>query len=104
MYFFLNFRRVYKTALELEVLKYVTEVSSAAHRKVMRMARPGKMEYQCESEFLNYCYSVGGCRHVSYTCICCTGDNGAILHYGHAGAPNNYILKDGDIWYIQLIN
>ncbi|KAJ8983068.1 hypothetical protein NQ317_007110 [Molorchus minor] len=87
--------RVHKTKYELEVLKYVIEVSSAAHRHVMRITKKGMYEYQCESEFLNYCYKIGGCRHVSYTCICGSGTNGAILHYGHAGCPNDYPLRAG---------
>lgn len=94
-------RRVVKTDLELAVIKYVVEVSSEAHKKVMRFAKPGKSEYQCESEFLNHCYGVGGCRHVSYTCICGTGENGAILHYGHAAAPNDRFIKDGDMWFVS---
>lgn len=97
------FRRVVKTNLELDVMKYVIEVSSAAHRKVMRMAKVGRSEYQCESEFLHYTYSVGGCRNVSYTCICGSGTNSAILHYGHAGAPNDRFIKEGDIWLISPI-
>ena len=57
----------------------------------MRQVKSGKItrEYQAESEFMSYSYSVGGCRHVSYTCICGAGRSGAVLHYGHAGAPNN---------------
>ncbi|CAH0562011.1 unnamed protein product [Brassicogethes aeneus] len=94
--------RVYKTDLELEVIKYVVEVSSAAHRKVMRFAKPGLFEYQCEAEFLNHCYAVGGCRHVGYTCICGSGVNGAVLHYGHAGAPNNYPLKETDMCLFDM--
>ncbi|KAJ8923531.1 hypothetical protein NQ315_010109 [Exocentrus adspersus] len=81
--------RVYKTHFEINVMKYVTEISSAAHMQVMRIAKPGMYEYQCEAEFLRYCYKIGGCRHMSYTCICGSGPNGAILHYGHAGVPNN---------------
>ena len=34
-----------------------------------------------------------GCRHVSYTCICGSGRSGAVLHYGHAGAPNDQLVK-----------
>lgn len=97
-YEFYVFRRVIKTDLEIEVMRYVVETSSTAHRKVMRMAKPGKSEYQCESEFLHHNYSVGGCRHVSYTCICGSGTNGAILHYGHAGAPNDRFIKAGELW------
>ena len=60
--------RVIKTEMELEVLRYVSRVSSAAHRHVMRCIKSGKItrEYQAEAEFMNYSYSVGGCRHVSY--------------------------------------
>ncbi len=36
--------RVIKTALELDVLRYVAGVSSAAHTQVMREVRPGMME------------------------------------------------------------
>lgn len=95
---FVYFRRVYKSELEIEVIKYVVEVSSAAHRHVMRLAKAGLYEYQCESEFLNYCYKNGGCRHSAYTCICGSGINSAVLHYGHAGCPNNYQLKEGMLW------
>lgn len=64
--------------------------------------RPGVSEFQAESEFLHHSYSVGGCRHVSYTCICGTGDNSSILHYGHAGAPNDAVLKDGDMCLFDM--
>lgn len=66
----------------------------------MKYTRPGRHEYQCESVFLHWCYEKGGCRHVSYTCICGSGDNSAVLHYGHAAAPNTRKVKDGDIWLV----
>ena len=40
--------------------------------QVMRAIRPGKYEYEMESLFKHLCYSRGGCRNVSYTCICPT--------------------------------
>lgn len=94
--------RVIKTDLELDVIRYVVEVSSQAHRLVMRAAKPGVSEYHCEAVFLDHAYRVGGCRHVSYTCICGSGTNSAILHYGHAGAPNNRVIRDGDMCLFDM--
>jgi Xaa-Pro dipeptidase len=94
------FSRVIKSDLELKVLRYVNKISSDAHIHVMRTVHSGMMEYQAEATFLNYAYLVGGCRHVSYTCICTSGDNGSILHYGHAGAPNDRCINDGDMWSV----
>lgn len=90
--------RVIKSPEEIEVLRYVCKISSEAHKVIMRSMRPGIAEYTAEAWFLQYIYSEGGCRHMSYTCICGSGHNSSILHYGHAGAPNNKIIQDGDIW------
>ena len=79
-------------------MRYVTKVSSDAHKAVMRKVRPGLLEYQAEAEFLRYIYDVGGCRYVSYTCICGSGYTSSYLHYGHATAPNNKVMNDGDMW------
>lgn len=89
--------RVIKTEMELEALDYVARISSAAHRHVMREIKSGMREYQAEAEFLKYAYFHGGCRHVSYTCICGSGKSGAVLHYGHAGAPNDQPVNENDI-------
>ncbi|KAF4518494.1 hypothetical protein B566_EDAN006499 [Ephemera danica] len=91
--------RVIKSPMELEVMRYVTRVSSEAHKLVMRRARPGMYEYQCEAEFQKYVYYNGGCRHVAYTCICGSGVNAAVLHYGHANAANDKEIHDGDILF-----
>ena len=89
--------RVFKTAEELEVLRYVADMTCKAHMEVMRQCRPGLREYQMEAVFQHYVYDQGGCRNCAYTCICATGPNPAVLHYGHAGAPNSREIKDGDI-------
>ncbi|XP_053608429.1 xaa-Pro dipeptidase [Plodia interpunctella] len=94
--------RVIKTPAEIEVMRYVCKVSSDAHKQVMLFARPGLMEYQCESVFLDHCYRVGGCRHVSYTCICGSGHNAATLHYGHAAAPNCKMIRSGDMCLFDM--
>lgn len=96
--------RVFKSPAEIEVLRYVAKVSSDAHKKVMRMkfGEGNKYEFQAESTFLDHCYSVGGCRHASYTCICGVGSNSAILHYGHASAPNSREIKNGDMCLFDM--
>lgn len=94
--------RVIKTAAEIEVIRYANRISSEAHQKVMRKVRPGMTEYQLEAMFKEYSYYVGGCRHVAYTCICGTGDNGSILHYGHAGAANDKTIADGDMCLLDM--
>jgi len=94
--------RVIKTDMELDVLRYTCEISSKAHIDVMRKIRPGMTEYQGESIFLHYSYYNGGCRHASYTCICGSGTNGSVLHYGHAGAPNDKIIRDGDMCLFDM--
>jgi len=94
--------RVIKTAAEVEVMRYTHWVSCMAHVEVMRSCRAGMMEYQLESLFQHHTYTHGGCRHMSYTCICACGPNPAILHYGHAGAPNNRLLAPGDMALLDM--
>jgi len=77
-------------------------VSSEAHIAVMQHTRPGQFEYQQESLFKHWCYYNGAVRNVSYTCICASGHNSAVLHYGHAGAPNDRQIKDTDMCLFDM--
>ncbi|XP_037104305.1 xaa-Pro dipeptidase [Syngnathus acus] len=94
--------RLIKTDMELEVLRYTNKVSSEAHKIIMKSVKPGQKEYEMESLFQHYCYTKGGMRHTSYTCICGTGNNCSILHYGHAGAPNDKTIMDGDMCLFDM--
>ncbi|XP_010447846.1 PREDICTED: xaa-Pro dipeptidase [Camelina sativa] len=94
--------RVIKSSLELQLIQFANDISSEAHIEVMRRVTPGMKEYQMESMFLHHSYMYGGCRHCSYTCICATGDNSAVLHYGHAAAPNDRTFEDGDFALLDM--
>ena len=94
--------RVIKTPREQAVLRYVAALSSEAHIAVMQAARAGMAESQLESLFKHWSYYYGGCRHASYTCICASGGNGAVLHYGHAGEPNARRLARGDMCLFDM--
>lgn len=94
--------RYIKSEKELELMRFVNNLSSQAHIEVMKSIRAGKMEFHAESYFLHHCYSQGGARLHAYTCICGSGHNASALHYGHAGAPNDKILEDGDIFLCDM--
>ena len=94
--------RVRKCADEIELMRYVSWVSSIAHASVMREAKPGMLEYQLEALFLFHCAYHGGCRHAAYTCICACGPDAAVLHYGHAGAPNERQLLATDMALLDM--
>jgi len=93
--------RVIKSDDEIALLRAVNRTSSEAHREVMRRCRPGVAEFQLESEFLHEVYGRGGCRFTAYTSICGCGPHSSILHYGHQGAPNDGVLRDGDLFLID---
>ncbi|KAE9420285.1 hypothetical protein Angca_004982, partial [Angiostrongylus cantonensis] len=94
--------RVFKTDRELEVMRYASKIASEAHRATMKAVRNGLYEYQMESVFRHTSYYHGGCRHLAYTCIAASGDNSSILHYGHANAPNEKQIKDGDMCLFDM--
>lgn len=89
--------RVHKLPEELEVMRWASKVASAAHVACMQRVTVGDCEYDIEATFMYECYSKGGARKTAYTPICAAGSNGATLHYGHVGAPNDSTLRDGDI-------
>ncbi|KAK7913516.1 hypothetical protein WMY93_013727 [Mugilogobius chulae] len=71
--------RLLKTDMELEVLRYTNRISSEAHKMIMKNVKPGQMEYEMER-----------------------GHNASILHYGHAGAPNDKTIQDGDMCLFDM--
>jgi Xaa-Pro dipeptidase len=59
-------------------------------------------EMQLEAMFKGYTAFFAGTRHQAYTCICGSGPHGSILHYGHAGRPNDRILQEEDMVLLDM--
>ena len=94
--------RVTKSDQEIEAMWYASLIASQAHVAVMRSTRVGMCEYELEARFLYEIYATGGCRNAAYTSICACGPNGAVLHYGHAGAPNDRLLLANDMCLLDM--
>lgn len=89
--------RVVKSSDEIDAMKYSAVVASNAHVEVMRSVKNFRYEYEVEAKFLYEIYSKGGCRKSAYISICACGPNAAVLHYGHAAAPNDRHIDAGDL-------
>uniref|UniRef100_A0A452XZY5 Aminopeptidase P N-terminal domain-containing protein n=2 Tax=Aegilops tauschii subsp. strangulata TaxID=200361 RepID=A0A452XZY5_AEGTS len=90
--------RVTKSDMELALIQHANDVSSEAHVEVMRKIKPGMTENQLESTFRCHASMHEGCRRCSYTCVCATGQNSSILHYGQ----NDGTVNDGDMALMDM--
>jgi len=99
LYGIISLCRVIKSTDEIEVMRYAAYVASNAHVQLMRAAakKECSFEYELEALFLYEIYRNGGCRRCAYTCIGACGPNAAVLHYGHAAAPNDRLLQESDM-------
>eukprot|EP01084_Bolivina_argentea_P087616 158240_1 len=94
--------RVIKTQTEIALMRNACLVTSKAHVHVMRHIKPKMTERQLEALFKGYTYYFGGARHQAYECICGSGSNGSILHYGHSGYPNDKVLLNGETVVLDM--
>ncbi len=88
--------RLFKSKAEIAAMRKAAEISVAAHRRAMRVCKPGMNEHQIEAE-LQHAFMTGGARSWAYPPIVGGGANGCILHYRDNNAP----LRDGDLLLID---
>jgi Xaa-Pro aminopeptidase len=88
--------RLIKDPHELETMRRAAQISTAAHQRAMRTARPGRAEYEIEAELLHE-FRRCGAQAPAYTSIVAGGANACVLHYVRNDAP----LKAGDLLLID---
>ena len=88
--------RLIKCAEEIATLRRAGEISAAAHRRAMRLARPGRHEYEIEAELLHEFRRMGA-QAPAYSSIVAGGANACVLHY----VDNSAGLRDGDLLLID---
>lgn len=89
---YLHELRLFKTAKEVEVMRWVAGITAEAHRRILAKTEPGMFEYQLEAE-LEYCFATNGARSPAYPCIVGGGNNACVLHY----IQNDDVLRKEDL-------
>jgi Xaa-Pro aminopeptidase len=87
--------RLYKSPVEQSKLRRAARISVGAHRRAMRFARPGRMEYELMAEILHEFRSHNA--DVSYQPIVASGANACVMHY----RDNDQRVADGDLLLID---
>jgi len=83
--------RLYKSRAEQASLRRAAAIAVGAHRRAMRFARPGRMEYEVMAEVLHEFRSHNA--DMSYTPIVGGGANSCVMHYRN----NDQRLAEGDL-------
>jgi Xaa-Pro aminopeptidase len=83
--------RLYKSRAETVSLRRAAHIAMGAHRRAMRFARPGRMEYEVMAELLHEFRSHNA--DISYHPIVGGGANACVMHY----RANDQPLRDGDL-------
>jgi Xaa-Pro aminopeptidase len=87
--------RLYKSRAELDTMRRSAAIAVGAHRRAMRRAAPGVMEYEVAAELVHEFH-----RHraeIAYQPIVGGGANACVLHYRANAAP----LRDGDLLLVD---
>ena len=93
--FLLHDMRLYKSRDEIKMMRKAAQISCEAHKRAMRLSKPGVYEYQLEAEILHEFQKNGA--GWAYPSIVGGGANACILHY----RENNQALRDGELVLID---
>ena len=88
--------RLVKTEQEIAVMRRGAEITRDAHIAAMRLAAPGRYEYELEAA-LRDVFRKHGAERTAYEPIVGSGHNATVLHY----RTNNRRMEDGDLVLID---
>jgi Xaa-Pro aminopeptidase len=88
--------RLIKGPEELAVMRRGAAITAGAHRRAMRAAKPGRVEYEIEAELLHE-FRRHGAQAPAYTPIVASGERACVLHY----VQNDGVLRDGELLLID---
>ena len=89
--------RAVKMEEEIEQLKIAIQLTRQGFERVMKMVKPGVMEYELEAEYLHE-FVKNGSRGFAYTPIIASGSSACVLHY----IANDLPCKDGDLLLMDV--
>ncbi|HEY8585792.1 MAG TPA: aminopeptidase P N-terminal domain-containing protein [Rhodanobacter sp.] len=87
--------RLYKSRAELKLMRASAAIAGAAHLDAMRVATPGRHEYEVEADLLREVRSRGAVP--AFPPIVASGANACVMHY----QTNRAVLRDGDLLLID---
>ncbi len=88
--------RLFKSRAEIAAMRRSAKIAVAAHKRAMRVCRPGLYEYELEAEFQHEFRRKG--LRMSYLPIVGSGENACTLHY----IANGKQIEDGDLVLIDI--
>jgi len=93
--------RSLKTPLEQDLLSQTITNMVYVTKCAMKSCHPGMTELQLEGIMKYISITQYLMRYDSFTSIVGSGVNSSILHYGHAGRPNDKVMRDGELVLID---
>ena len=89
--------RLVKEPEEIEIIKRACEITGKAFKRILKMVKPGIMEYEVEAEIAHE-FIRSGVGGNSFAPIVASGKNACVLHY----VKNDMEVKDGDLLLIDF--
>lgn len=89
--------RSVKSKEEIMLMQEACNITEAAFRRVLKIVKPGKKEYEIEAEFIHE-FTRKGSSGFAYTPIIASGGNSCVLHY----IENDQVCNDGDVLLLDV--